>query len=53
MLSEVNSNVHMWIKTEDAAKEYSTGLGYELYGEIGWQSDAWGDKYNTIGLQIR
>eukprot|EP00519_Triparma_laevis_P003883 CAMPEP_0182499912 /NCGR_PEP_ID=MMETSP1321-20130603/8017_1 /TAXON_ID=91990 /ORGANISM="Bolidomonas sp., Strain RCC1657" /LENGTH=1576 /DNA_ID=CAMNT_0024704163 /DNA_START=169 /DNA_END=4896 /DNA_ORIENTATION=- len=52
VLSEVNSDVHMWVKTDDAAKEYSTGLGYMLYGETGWESDAWGDKYNTIGLQI-
>jgi len=52
VLSEVNSNVHMWIKTDDATKEYSPGLGYELYGNVGYMSDAWGDKYNTIGLQI-
>ncbi|GMH59657.1 hypothetical protein TL16_g02874 [Triparma laevis f. inornata] len=85
VLSEVNSDVHMWVKTDDASKEvrtrrrrsptrtkpseersdelsgseeggddvfYSEGLGYSLYGEIGWESDAWGDKYNTIGLQI-
>jgi len=52
VISEVNSNVHMWLKTEDTTKEYSPGLGYQLYGDRGFFSDPWGDKYNTIGLQI-
>jgi len=52
VISEVNSNVHMWLQTTDPATDYDTGLGYRLHGNVAFMSDAWGDKYNTIGLQI-
>jgi hypothetical protein len=52
VISEVNSNVHMWLKTKEGETEYDAGLGYRLHNDQAFMSDAWGDKYNTIGLQI-
>ena len=52
VLSEVNSNVNMWLKTDKEEEMYHPGLGFKLYGNTGFMSDPWGDVYNTVGLQI-
>ena len=52
VISEVNSNVHLWVQESSEVNMYKAGLGYRLHNEIGFESDAWGDQYNTIGLQI-
>eukprot|EP00854_Cymbomonas_tetramitiformis_P021658 gene21658-26048_t len=41
VISEVNSNVNVWTQE---------GAGWDLFGTF--QSDPFGDVYNTIGLQI-
>jgi hypothetical protein len=52
VISEVNSNQHLWLKAKEGEEEYDAGMGYRLHLNKGFESDAWGDQYNTVGLQI-
>jgi hypothetical protein len=44
VISEVNADINLWLKDE------SVEGGWKLHGRF--QTDPWGDAYNTIGLQI-
>ena len=44
VISEVNSNIHIWLK--DATKT----SGWKYQGD--YETDPWADPYNTVGLQI-
>ena len=46
MISEVNSDVKLWIVDE------SSSTGYKWHDKTRFPTDPWGDEYNTIGLQI-
>ena len=46
VISEVNSNVHVWLKDD---KEPT---GWKLYAGKGFLQDPWEDQYNTIGFLV-
>ena len=46
VISEVNSNVHIWLKDSTKA------TGWKLYLNEGFMSDPWNDVYNTIGYLV-